>query len=169
MDIEDIVFNDGTDRRGFRISESQKSSLETIAVAGTDLEEKTSDVDNPRVSEKATEADGTPRTHFSLPRPTLLLFWRRLRRFYISTWQLLPWKANPQAQTPLSKTAITLRRMARTRRLVTSLARLLATKSEVVSQIRKRLLTTSQSGLGNGISKGDGGVVEVAMYMGDVQ
>jgi Mg2+ and Co2+ transporter CorA len=55
--------------------------------------------------------------------------------------------------------------MARARRLVTSLARLLATKSEVVSQIRKRFLisgpqTTSPQGNED---------VEIAIYMGDVQ
>lgn len=64
-------------------------------------------------------------------------------------------------------TAVTLRRMARTRRLVTSLTRLLATKSEVVAQIQKRLLTSGRSGLGNGAGKDDD--IEVAIYMGDVQ
>lgn len=53
-----------------------------------------------------------------------------------------------------------LLRMARIRRLVTSLARLLAAKSEVVAQLKKRLLTGS-------ISKADD--TEVAIYMGDVQ
>jgi len=64
-------------------------------------------------------------------------------------------------------TALTLRRMARTRRLVTSLTRLLATKSEVVAQIRKRLLTSGHPGLGNGAGKDDD--IEVAIHMGDVQ
>lgn len=53
-----------------------------------------------------------------------------------------------------------LHRMARIRRLVTSLGRLLATKSEVIAQLRKRLLT-------GGISKADD--TEVAIYMGDIQ
>ena len=57
--------------------------------------------------------------------------------------------------------------MARTRRLVTSLARLLATKSEVVAQIRKRLLSSNPSGLGNGASEDDD--TEIAIHMGDVQ
>jgi len=55
--------------------------------------------------------------------------------------------------------------MARARRLVTSLSRLLASKSEVVAQLRKRLLTSSQSGS----STGDVERAEVAMYLGDVQ
>jgi magnesium transporter len=57
--------------------------------------------------------------------------------------------------------------MARTRRLVTSLGRLLATKSEVVLQIRKRLLIAGRSRMGNETSKGD--ELDVAIYMGDVQ
>ncbi|KNZ77430.1 Putative metal ion transporter C17A12.14 [Termitomyces sp. J132] len=61
----------------------------------------------------------------------------------------------------LSPTQMTLRRMARTRRLITSLTRLLATKSEVVAQIRKRLLTV------NGTRRDDN--LDVAIYMGDVQ
>jgi Mg2+ and Co2+ transporter CorA len=48
--------------------------------------------------------------------------------------------------------------MARTRRLVTSLGRLLSTKAEVIAQIRKRLAS--------GTKPED---AEVAMYMGDVQ
>jgi len=69
--------------------------------------------------------------------------------------------------TPPGDTTSTLRRMARTRRLVTSLSRLLATKSEVVLQIRKRLLDANERGWGNETEKTDD--VEVAIYMGDIQ
>ncbi|KIK28576.1 hypothetical protein PISMIDRAFT_38407, partial [Pisolithus microcarpus 441] len=58
-------------------------------------------------------------------------------------------------------TMTTLRRIARTRRLVTSLTRLLASKSEVVSRISKRYL--------NGTAVVQSDDVEIAMYMGDVQ
>ncbi|KAJ3987781.1 hypothetical protein F5890DRAFT_679574 [Lentinula detonsa] len=100
------------------------------------------------------------RTHFALSRPPLPLLYRRFLRYMRSFWQPSP---STEKSVP-SSTMITLRRMARTRRLVTSLTRLLATKSEVVAQIRKRLLT----GLGNG-NAGNSEDAEVAMYMGDVQ
>lgn len=50
---------------------------------------------------------------------------------------------------------------------MTSLTRLLATKSEVVTQIKKRLLTSSHATLPNGTKSDDD--LDVAIYMGDVQ
>ncbi|KAE9408147.1 hypothetical protein BT96DRAFT_962830 [Gymnopus androsaceus JB14] len=97
----------------------------------------------------------TARTRFALSRPPLRLLYRRFLR-YIRTLRIR-WRPSPS-------TMITLRRMATTRRLVTSLARLLAAKSEVVTQLRKRLLSES----GNG-KAGSSEEIEVAMYMGDVQ
>ena len=62
---------------------------------------------------------------------------------------------------------MTLRRMAKTRRLVTNLGRSLAGKSEVVTRIRKRLLQQGFGpALGNGGSKSE--ELEVAIYMGDI-
>ena len=55
--------------------------------------------------------------------------------------------------TPRSRMLLQLLKMTTTRRLLTTLARLLHTKSEVVAQIRKRL----------------GGQGEVAIYLDDVQ
>ncbi|KAF9237322.1 hypothetical protein BU15DRAFT_48851 [Melanogaster broomeanus] len=69
------------------------------------------------------------------------------------------------SKSPQTPTATTLRRMARTRRLVTSLCRLLASKSEVISQIQKRCLISSGR-FGHDIHTDD---VDIAMYMGDVQ
>ncbi|KAG1749948.1 uncharacterized protein EDB91DRAFT_1235379 [Suillus paluster] len=88
---------------------------------------------------------------FHLPRFTMPLFLRHLKR-------------NLQDLTRATTTN-TLLRMARARRLVTSLTRLLATKSEVISQIRKRFLiggrqTASPQGNED---------LEIAIYMGDVQ
>lgn len=100
----------------------------------------------------------------SVPRFSTGLDFRRLRLAFTRR----PLKGSPSSSQPRpSTTYTTIRRMARTRRLVTSLARLLATKSEVVSQIRKRLLVSNHAGLGNGTSKYDD--IEVAIYMGDVQ
>ncbi|KAJ4486063.1 hypothetical protein J3R30DRAFT_3281636 [Lentinula aciculospora] len=117
----------------------------------------------PALSEKnllkfESSSTGT-RTHFALPRPPLPLLYRRFLRYIRYFWRPTP---SNEKSAP-SPTMITLRRMARTRRLVTSLTRLLATKSDVVAQIRKRLLTGS--GNGNASNSEE----EVAMYMGDVQ
>lgn len=68
-------------------------------------------------------------------------------------------------RTPIAKTTSTVHRMARTRRLVTSLTRVLAHKSEVVAQLQKRLLTVGEGGLGHG----DEHDHDVYVYMGDVQ
>lgn len=106
------------------------------------------------------------KTRFSLPRPTIPLFIRRFKRTVLSLSIPVSLTVEIHRSTG-DPTALTLRRMARTRRLVTSLTRLLAAKSEVVTQIRKRLLTSGHSGLGNGAGKDDD--VEVAIYMGDVQ
>lgn len=104
-----------------------------------------------------------PRTRFSPPRLTLSLAIRRFRRTIDRSWRYF----SPPPDDPLpSATHNTLRRMARTRRLVTTLARLLATKSEVVAQIRKRLLTSGKSGLNGSAWNED---LDVAIYMGDVQ
>lgn len=59
----------------------------------------------------------------------------------------------------------TVHRVAHVRRLVTSLSRFLATKSEVVAQVKKRILMTGEHGLGNGT----GDDRDVFVYMGDVQ
>ena len=51
--------------------------------------------------------------------------------------------------------------MSRTRRLATSVARLLATKPEVIAGIRKRLLSSDGPDVNDD--------VEVAIYFGDIQ
>lgn len=70
-------------------------------------------------------------------------------------------KENDQDCSP---TYATLLRMATTRRMVTSLTRLLSSKSEVVAQIRKRLLTSSSMGVWDLKGPSD----DVSIYMGDV-
>jgi len=92
----------------------------------------------------------------------LTLLFRRIRRYIIKRWE----ERFNVLETPPSATTLILRRMARARKLVTSLNRLLASKSEVITQIRKRLLKTGAPGSGNN-SKTEG--LEVAIYMGDVQ
>lgn len=71
--------------------------------------------------------------------------------------------------TEMSASPSPLVRMASTRRLVTSLTRLLGSKSEVVSQTRKRLAQ------GGGLTRSDdmlseqGMAGEVGIYLGDIQ
>lgn len=82
---------------------------------------------------------------------------RRARRHIADIWKQY-WE---KPDIPPSATQLTLRRMVRTRRLVTALGRLLGTKSDVVTQIRKRLMRSAQGDTGEAL--------EVAIYMGDVQ
>ncbi|KAH7916403.1 hypothetical protein BJ138DRAFT_1139654, partial [Hygrophoropsis aurantiaca] len=107
------------------------------------------------------------KTRFSLPRPTRPLFFRRMKRKLYAALEFISSARKFRTKAPQTSTILTLRRMARTRRLVTSLGRLLATKSEVVSQIRKRFLTAGQNGSGNRVRQNDD--IEIAIHMGDVQ
>jgi magnesium transporter len=95
-------------------------------------------------------------TRFAFRTPPVRLTIRRLRRylrrrFFSAFWFLCPWLApvdirhsrvaDAERDPAIAASAATLRRMGRTRRLVTTLSRLLATKSDVVARIQKRLLT----------------------------
>ncbi|KAJ7634263.1 hypothetical protein DFH06DRAFT_1436950, partial [Mycena polygramma] len=157
MAIEDIVFSGAKGTRILDTSDSVNSDPPSISIRGTKNMEKTSSqVWSVELSEKAVARLDTTRTHFSLPWPS-----------FIGKWKINIPKRRKPAPTAAhrSPTASTLHRMARARRLVTSLSRLLATKSEVVAQLRKRLLTSVQSGPSNS----DVERAEVAMYLGDVQ
>lgn len=155
LEVERIVFSVDHERgQSFKpksVMTVPKISLQTDSeMKGNRLEKRV------LMDEKYQPPSGamnTIRTRFSLPRPTFPLFLRRLKRTSLSI-SIFPRKAASRS---------TLHRISRARRLVTSLTRLLATKSDVVAQIRKRLLTT---GLGNGAEAHD---VELAIYMGDVQ
>lgn len=163
VEVEDLVFS--VDRQ---VEGSQKTNRTTTLLSNTPLEnEKNLNIKFNTCDEKPKVAESL-KTRFSLPRPTITLLLRRLKRAILSISVSVSVSVTVEVQrTAANSTASTLYRMARTRRLVTSLTRLLATKSEVVAQIRKRLLTSGQSGLGNGAGKHDD--IEVAIYMGDVQ
>jgi magnesium transporter len=104
----------------------------------------------------------TVMTQFSLPRLTyglMLRRWRRaISRFFRFCMRDEPHKVEPS----FTRASFDLHRMARTRRLATAVARVLATKPEVVAGIRKRLLASS-----DGPDASDD--AEVAIYFGDVQ
>jgi len=102
---------------------------------------------------------------FFRPRFTQPLFFQRFKRNFQNLLKTLATSREAKAKSTRVTTTNTLLRMARARRLVTSLARLLATKSEVISQIRKRFLIGGrQTTLLQGSED-----VEIAIYMGDVQ
>lgn len=98
------------------------------------------------------------RPRFVSPRLSPRLLSRRLKRHISYAWNALWVRAEP----PPSERQETLRRMARTRKQVTVLGRLLATKADVVTHIRKRL-----SKAGSEMPGSD--ELEVAIYMGDVE
>ncbi|EPQ60678.1 hypothetical protein GLOTRDRAFT_31418 [Gloeophyllum trabeum ATCC 11539] len=154
--IEDLVFSDNH----LRLKESP---LPEVVTPNFQMPEKPSDA-HPKDEEKRLAPAERTRTRFADPTPTIPLLVRRLRRAIRS--RILP-KAQISTETKsaMSSTAMTLRRMAKARRLLTTSTRLLSTKHEVVAQIKKRLL--NEGALPKGTGAGD--EIEVAMYMGDVQ
>ncbi|KAG2023640.1 cation transporter [Coprinopsis cinerea AmutBmut pab1-1] len=119
-----------------------------------------------RLSKSSETSQESAKPHFSAPRPTLRMLLRRGRRYIAGLWPRLT-RRTQEVRTRASPRVTTLRRMAKTRRLVTSLGRSLAGKSEVMTQIRKRLLQQGiEPSLGNGGTKSE--ELEVAIYMGDV-
>ena len=100
-------------------------------------------------------------TQFSLPKMTFGLMLRRWRRA-ISRFVGYCMRNKPRMVKPsFTGASVDLHRMARTRRLATSVARVLATKPEVIAGIRKRLMASDNPDAGDD--------VEVAIYFGDVQ
>jgi len=149
MAIEDIVFSSASSTYA---SESTHR-MEKRKTRPKDAEKTDSQDWVFELSEKNVASLETSPTHLSLPWPP-----------FIAKWKLdIPkgWKVASPTKAAPSPTASTLHRMARARRLVTSLSRLLAAKSEVVAQLRKRLMTSGSTAGGDG--------AEVAIYLGDVQ
>lgn len=101
---------------------------------------------------------------FTLPRPTASIMFRRIYRLVSSSLTSLK-KKRRKSPRESNQTAYMFR-MAQTRKLVTAMGRLLATKSEVLAQIKKRLLVLGESGLMNGYQKESD--LEMVIYMGDV-
>lgn len=151
--IEELVFslNPGA-RHDFHQSLKEQANApsppSSVMVHGVDEEKE-------QFSEKPLQQ--SLRTRFSLPRPPLPIVFRRIKRLFRRRRK----QTSPsEISISTSPTTSTLRRMAKARRLVTSLTRLLASKADVVLQIRKRLLS------GHDKKAED---VEIAIYMGDIQ
>ncbi|KAF7339502.1 hypothetical protein MSAN_02164600 [Mycena sanguinolenta] len=146
MAIEDIVFS------GERNPSAAVSPDADTSTLPTNVEKAGSQIWPLELSEKNVARLETAQTHFSLPWPAFLAKWR----------VHIPKRRRKAVAAKPSPTTSTLHRMARARRLLTSLSRLLSSKSEVIAQLRKRLLTSSQSE--SNVER-----AEVAMYLGDVQ
>lgn len=153
------------------------STLADMEKAATPFLEKIVD-EKPHVAFAGASTErGGGRAKFTLPVPPLRLTLRRLRRrvrkFAWRTFtQLFPWFDSRRPARPgvgagaETGSGAALRRMARVRRLVTSLTRLLATKSDVVARVQKRLLSQAHGepvGLsGSGPSGSDAGLLAAA-------
>ncbi|TFK41201.1 hypothetical protein BDQ12DRAFT_664050 [Crucibulum laeve] len=171
MAIDELVFSGPVEQgspQEINTETGRESSPESMTTVRVDSSEKPSISQESGYvkSEDKLERENIPediRPRFARPRLTVTLIIRRLKRYVVTTWLSLSMisDSSPSASTT------TLRRMARTRRLVTSLGRLLATKSDVVTQVKKRLHDFDRIGLGNGTSKAED--LEIAMYMGDIQ
>jgi magnesium transporter len=179
MDIERIVFSDGGFWGGganaIPPNSPQTSSNETLAES-----EKTALGEKPIANGK--EKPDLECGKHSTGRSALLKIHSlasRLRRtlpaippimrpfMHLARSPSSPTPDLPKAEEEGSSTYSMLLRMARTRRLVTSLTRLLMTKSDVIAQIRKRLMTASVYDRQTKPEKKDD--LEVAIYMGDVE
>jgi hypothetical protein len=136
-----------------------KRSQEEKEQQGDDKEAKDGAMGLQKYYTSAEKLREAYRPRFVSPRLSPRLLYRRLKRHVGNGWRALWWA---KAESLPSARQTTLRRMARTRKLVTVLGRLLATKSDVVTQIRKRLAKA-----GAGVHGSE--ELEVAVYMGDVQ
>ncbi|KAJ3558813.1 hypothetical protein NM688_g704 [Phlebia brevispora] len=164
VNIENLVF---TDEQNLSVSHddtgSSRSSGSDTAVPDSPLSRDKDSIEMKIVTDKP-ELRSLPRTHFSVPNPPVLSLRRmkqvmRRLKFTLSRVDL------KVKRVALTGAPTTIQRVARMRRLVTSLTRVLATKSEVVASVKKRLFMTGESGLGNGTMDDQ----DVFVYMGDVQ
>jgi magnesium transporter len=134
------------------------------------LVEKTGVLQSPSLDEKGIQqkdgvsaATAVAKARFALPAPApsmVIRHWKRsISRFILRILERLH---PPMPVQTVNPTTANLRRMARTRHLVTTLGRVLSTKGELVGRLRKRLLTPGEHGIGQED-------IELAIYMGDVQ
>lgn len=164
MNIEKLVFEE----QAGLATQTESSDGRSADSSDTAVEhDRTEQIEKLEVSDKPEYPPSSValKTHFSLPNRYPLL--RRIKRFFRKLFVLPSFLSRavvvkrPIVHAPVG----TVHRMARTRRLVTSLNRFLAAKSEVVTQVQKRFLTTTEWGLGSGTEYD----LDIFIYMGDVQ
>ena len=165
MAIESVVYNEDSPGSTVTVPSISLARARTSRLATSEEKALPSNLlaDEKQLFFKDVASIRTAKTHFSLPRLTLGLMLRRTRRAFLRFIGLFkPSRSKSRSVQPsFSRTYFDLCRIARTRRLVTIVARVLATKPEVVAGIRKRLMT------GDRLVAGDD--VEVGIYLGDVQ
>ena len=109
----------------------------------------------------------SPRLHFVVPHLTVSFSFNAAKRFIINAWKLCTWRTKVGSSPTLTPTPtpsqLTLQRIGSTRKLVTSLVRLIATKPDVLTAYRKQLMRSTAL-KHNGRSSD-----ELAIYSGDVQ
>nr|GAT44159.1 predicted protein [Mycena chlorophos] len=150
MGIEDIVFS----QSGFPLTAVDPPAA-SAALEDVQLSEK--DDSLTRLVELSEKSLARLEMRHKHPLRAALL--DRLRVVGVRWWD----SSRSSRTSSVNPNTATLQRMARARRLVTSLSRLLASKSEIIAQFRKRLLTPPSGASPNEQS------VEVAIYLGDVQ
>ena len=131
---------------------------------------------NSQLDEKLTDdqelkdetSQSSPRPRFVAPYLTVSLAYHRTKRFISNAWKSWSWrtKIEPPANPTPTLSKLTLRRIGSTRKLVTSLVRLLATKSDVLTAFRKRLLRSSTLKPKSMAARSS---EELAIYSGDIQ
>ena len=128
------------------------------------LDEK--NTDNQELKDEKPQS--SPRPRFVVPYLTASLAYHRTKRFINNAWKSCTWrtKIEPAATPTPTASKLTLRRIGSTRKLVTSLVRLLATKSDVLTAFRKRLLRASTIKPKSTTARSS---EELAIYSGDVQ
>ncbi|KAI8990503.1 hypothetical protein BD414DRAFT_483861 [Trametes punicea] len=172
LDIENIVFSSG-DRPNPTVKQKPAITRAGSSASGhtpvpedcravvVDLDEKHSLVDVAKESIKPMRA----KPRFSIPTSLLLLIRRTIRAICDAIASIPRFQPIDIHAPEYRNASTTIHRVARTRRLVTSLTRFLAVKSEVVTQVKKRLLTRGEWGLGTGTEDD----LDVFVYMGDIQ
>ena len=169
LEIEHLVFSAGDTPADQEQESSPTVSVQRSSVTDVSLAPEKRD---PELSEKisidfamASTKSIAPKPHFTSP-TSIPLRVRRARRIVFEYISSLPRFKTIDTKSPnYHHPTTTIHRMARIRRLVTSLTRFLAVKSEVVAQVKKRLLTKGEWGLGTGTEDD----LDVFVYMGDVQ
>lgn len=145
---------------------SLKSGGATVneKVTSADLDEAREPSSLPHLSTTTSIKSFGSRLRFVSPSFSMIM--RQAKRAVVELFNSVPrFKAVNTKAPGYHHPTHTVARMARVRRLVTSLARFLAVKSEVVAQVKKRLLTKGEWGLGTGMEDD----LDIYVYMGDVQ
>lgn len=140
-------------------TESKPTEANEVKTVDTEKINTKSQTESSGINETPTwsirYADSSSGKHYFHRLTSIFAIWKAKRR------------SKPSSSMETSSSPAPLVRIASTRRLVTSLARLLGSKSDVVSQTRKRL---TQGLVGSDVTLSKQGLAgEVDIYLGDIQ